>query len=105
MLSSVILQSFRLAYASHLPLHKGGFSKFPPTKKHHQRKILGGVFSAKNAEQRRTSFLILRMVLGYAASAIGFDKETWLDVVAATVPAKTVEINKKAFVLGYEATK
>ena len=45
------------------------------------------------------------VVLGYAASAIGFDKETWLDVVAATVPAKTVEINKKAFVLGYEATK
>ena len=45
------------------------------------------------------------VVLGYAASAIGFDKETWLDVIASTVPAKTVEINKKAFVLGYEAKK
>ena len=45
------------------------------------------------------------VVLGYAASAIGFDKETWLDVIASTVPAKTVEINKKAFVLGYGARK
>ena len=43
------------------------------------------------------------VVLGYAASAIGFEKETWLDTVATTVPAKTVEINKKAFMLGYEA--
>ncbi len=43
------------------------------------------------------------VVLGYAASAIGFDKDTWLDVVSATVPAKTVEINKKAFIYGYEA--
>lgn len=43
------------------------------------------------------------VVLGYAASAIGFDKDTWLSVVSATVPAKTVEINKKAFIRGYEA--
>lgn len=45
------------------------------------------------------------VVLGYAASAIGFDQETWLDIVSSTVPAKTVEINKEAFVLGYRATK
>ena len=43
------------------------------------------------------------VVLGYAASAIGFDKQTWLDVISATVPAKTIEINKKAFMLGFEA--
>ena len=43
------------------------------------------------------------VVLGYAASAIGFDKDTWLDVVSATVPAKTIDINKKAFICGYEA--
>ena len=69
MLSSVILQSLRLAYASHLPLHKGGFSKFPPTKKHHQRNLLGGVrvFSAKNAELRISSFLsfLRRAVLAW----------------------------------------
>ena len=43
------------------------------------------------------------VVLGYAASAIGFDKDTWLDIVSSTVPAKTVDINKKAFICGYEA--
>ncbi len=43
------------------------------------------------------------VVLGYAASFIGFDEQTWLDTVASTVPAKTVDINKKAFMCGYEA--
>ena len=43
------------------------------------------------------------VVLGYAAKAIGFDKESWLKVVESTVPAKTIEINKKAFLEGYEA--
>ena len=45
------------------------------------------------------------VVLGYAASFIGFDKETWLDTVSKTVPQKTVDINKKAFLLGYEAER
>lgn len=43
------------------------------------------------------------VVLGYAAKHIGFDRDTWLDVVASTVPAKTVDINKLAFTAGYEA--
>lgn len=43
------------------------------------------------------------VVLGLAASFIGFEKETWLETVAATVPPKTVEINKAAFLRGYEA--
>ena len=42
------------------------------------------------------------VVLGYAAKFIGFDKQTWLDTVSATVPAKTIEINQKAFLSGYE---
>jgi indolepyruvate ferredoxin oxidoreductase beta subunit len=45
------------------------------------------------------------VVLGYAAKFIGFEKDTWLDVIAATVPAKTIEINQKAFLQGYEAHK
>ena len=45
------------------------------------------------------------VVLGYAAKFIGFDKETWLDVVASTVPQKTIEINQKAFMKGYETHK
>ena len=45
------------------------------------------------------------VVLGYAAKFIGFEKDTWLDVITATVPAKTIEINQKAFLQGYEAHK
>ncbi len=43
------------------------------------------------------------VVLGYSAKHIGFDKDSWLDIVSSTVPQKTIEINKKAFVAGYEA--
>ena len=45
------------------------------------------------------------VVLGYAASFIGFDAQTWLDTIAATVPAKTVEVNKNAFLHGYETER
>ncbi len=45
------------------------------------------------------------VVLGFAAGYIGFEADSWLDTVASTVPAKTVEINKKAFIRGYEANK
>jgi indolepyruvate ferredoxin oxidoreductase beta subunit len=30
-----------------------------------------------------------------------FSKEDWLKVIENTVPAKTVDINKKAFEVGY----
>ena len=43
------------------------------------------------------------VVLGYSARFIGFDEQTWIDTVAATVPPKTVEINKLAFAEGYKA--
>ena len=42
------------------------------------------------------------IVLGVAARHMDFSKETWLDVIEKTVPPKTVEINKKAFLLGLE---
>ena len=45
------------------------------------------------------------VVLGFAAPFIGFEKETWLSTVEATVPQKTIEINKAAFMRGYEANK
>lgn len=45
------------------------------------------------------------VVLGYSAPFIGFDKDVWLGIVEKTVPAKTIEINKKAFLKGYEASK
>ena len=42
------------------------------------------------------------IVLGMAAKHMDFSKEDWLKVIEKTVPPKTVEINKKAFLLGYE---
>ncbi|WP_416200532.1 MAG: Indolepyruvate oxidoreductase subunit IorB [Thermocaproicibacter melissae] len=41
------------------------------------------------------------VVLGAAARHMGFAKEDWIRVIEATVPPKTVEINKKAFETGY----
>ena len=43
------------------------------------------------------------IILGLSAKHIGFDKETWLNAVTETVPPKTIEINKQAFLKGYEA--
>ena len=42
------------------------------------------------------------IVLGMAAKHMDFSKEDWLKVIEKTVPPKTVEINKKAFLLGFE---
>lgn len=42
------------------------------------------------------------IVLGMAAKHMDFDKETWLKVIENTVPPKTVDINKKAFLVGFE---
>ena len=43
------------------------------------------------------------VVLGFAAKHIGFDEAVWLEVIEKTVPAKTIDINKEAFVKGYNA--
>ena len=42
------------------------------------------------------------IVLGMAAKHMDFSKEDWLKVIEKTVPSKTVEMNKKAFLLGFE---
>lgn len=41
------------------------------------------------------------IVLGLAAKHMDFTKEDWLKVIEETVPKKTIEINKEAFLLGY----
>ena len=56
----------------------------------------------KIAIELGNSKVLNSVVLGYAAKHICFDKDTWLDTVAATVPAKTIELNKKAFLCGYD---
>ncbi len=41
------------------------------------------------------------IIIGVAARHMDFPKETWMQVIASTVPAKTVEINETAFDCGY----
>lgn len=55
------------------------------------------------AKELGNSKVLNSVVLGLSAKHIGFTKEEWLDVVKTTVPAKTIEINEKAFMLGYNA--
>lgn len=55
------------------------------------------------AKELGNSKVLNSVVLGLSAKHIGFTKEEWLDVVRTTVPAKTIEINEKAFMLGYNA--
>ena len=42
------------------------------------------------------------IVLGIAAQHMDFTREEWYDVIADTVPPKTVEINRQAFDVGYQ---
>ena len=42
------------------------------------------------------------VVLGLAARYMEFSKEAWLEVLASTVPPKTVALNSAAFLAGYE---
>lgn len=42
------------------------------------------------------------IIIGVAAKNMDFEKEQWLDVIANTVPPKTIEINQKGFLVGYE---
>ncbi len=57
----------------------------------------------KIALELGNSKVLNSVVLGYSAAFIGFDKETWLETVKSTVPQKTVEINRNAFLAGYNA--
>ena len=41
------------------------------------------------------------VVLGFAAKHLGFEVDQWIAVIEKTVPAKTIEINKTAFLAGY----
>jgi len=58
---------------------------------------------ASIAEKLGNSKVLNIVVLGLAAKQIGFEKEVWLDVIKNTVPPKTIEINEKAFLEGYNA--
>jgi len=54
------------------------------------------------AKELGNSKVLNSVVLGLAAKHIGFTEQAWLEVLRATVPPKTVEINTQAFKSGYE---
>ncbi len=68
-------------------------------KKTHSVYAIDGMQIAKTLGNSK---VLNSVVLGYAAKHIGFDKESWLETVKATVPPKTVDLNVKAFLEGYE---
>ena len=58
--------------------------------------------AGKIARELGNSKVLNSVVLGFASKFVGFDEKAWLDTVASTVPPKTVDINVKAFMAGYE---
>lgn len=65
---------------------------------HHKIYTVNATEEAKKLGNARTFNLV---VLGVAAQHMDFTKEQWYDVIEHTVPPKTIEINKKAFDVGY----
>ena len=57
----------------------------------------------KIALELGNSKVLNSVVLGLAAKHIGFSEDEWLEVLRATVPQKTIEINTAAFKAGFEA--
>ena len=71
-------------------------------KQEHKVLAIDGV---KAADSLKNSKVLNIVILGFAAKHIGFSEEEWLKVIEKTVPPKTVEINKKAFLLGFQGEK
>ena len=60
--------------------------------------VIDGISIAKELGNAK---VLNSVVLGAAAKYIGFTEQEWLDVLKKTVPPKTIEVNEKAFLLGY----
>ena len=56
----------------------------------------------KEAKKLGNSRVFNLIVLGIAAQHMDFTKEQWYEVIEKTVPPKTIDINKKAFDVGYQ---
>ena len=63
------------------------------------------VDGGKIAKELGNPKVLNSVVLGLAATVIGFSEQDWLDEIKRTVPPKTVEINELAFKAGYEIAK
>ena len=61
-------------------------------------------FDALELAQQAGSVKAVNVVLlGAMAKQLDIDKQVWLDTIKSTVPAKFVEMNEKAFELGYNS--
>lgn len=65
----------------------------------HKVMVVNAMDEAKKLGNPRVFNII---VLGLAAKHMDFSKEEWMAVIERTVPPKTIEINKKAFEVGYQ---
>lgn len=55
------------------------------------------------AEEAGSARAVNIVLLGLLARKLSFATDLWLDAIADCVPAKTLEVNKKAFLLGFDA--
>ncbi|MBR5900541.1 MAG: indolepyruvate oxidoreductase subunit beta [Clostridia bacterium] len=80
-----------------------GASEYPKNiicelEKEHNVKVVDGLSIAKEIGFPK---VLNTVVLGFSAKQIGFELNDWLNVLENTVPQKTIELNKKAFMAGY----
>ena len=54
------------------------------------------------AKELGNSKVLNSVVLGLVAKQMDFPKEKWIETIEKTVPPKTIEINKQAFLRGYD---
>ncbi len=80
-----------------------GASEYPKNiieelSKEHKTLVIDGLAIAKEVGFAK---VLNTVVLGFSAKQIGFELEDWLQVLENTVPQKTIELNRKAFLAGY----
>lgn len=80
-----------------------GAMKYPENiEKTMSEKINLQAVDALSAAEEAGSFKAVNVVLiGLLAKSMDIDKEIWLDVIKETVPEKFIELNMKAFEMGY----
>lgn len=55
------------------------------------------------ADEAGSSKAVNVVLIGFMAKHMEFDKEIWIDAIRSTVPEKFLELNMKAFELGYNS--
>ncbi len=80
-----------------------GMAEYPEgiIEKLKERRNVVVVDAMAEAKKLGNSRVFNTIIIGLAAKSMDFKKEDWLQVIEQTVPAKTVELNKRAFEVGY----